>query len=107
MLMLEEIYGEGLPQLETVADAEKFVAGQKAYEAAKFTDYKAGRLDPRPGEKGRKRFLEKKAEDAEMSGDSRLFTPDEADELASMQNYGGIEKRRHSSRDDDRRFTFS
>ena len=86
---LEEIYGEGLPQLETVADAEKFVAGQKAYEAAMFTDYKAGRLDPKPGESGRKRFLEKKAEDAEMSGDSRLFTPDEADELASMQKYGG------------------
>ena len=87
---LEEIYGEGLPQLETVADAEKFVAGQKAYEAAMFTDYKAGRLDPKPGEKGRKRFLEKKAEEAEMSGDSRLFTPDEADELASLQQYGGI-----------------
>ncbi len=81
---LEEIYGEGLPQLETVADAEKFVAGQKAYEAQMFTDYKAGRLDPKPGESGRKRFLEKKAEDAEMSGDSRLFTPDEAEELASM-----------------------
>ena len=86
---LEEIYGEGLPQLETVADAEKFVAGQKAYEAAMFTDYKAGRLDPKPGESGRKRFLEKKAEEAEMSGDSRLFTPDEADELTAMQQYGG------------------
>ena len=82
---LEEIYGEGLPQLETVADAEKFVAGQKAYEAAMFTDYKAGRLDPKPGEKGRKRFLEKKAEEAEMSGDSRLFTPDEADELTMLE----------------------
>jgi hypothetical protein len=50
-----------------------------------FTDYKAGRLDPKPGESGRKRFLEKKAEDAEMSGDSRLFTPDEADELTMLQ----------------------
>ena len=86
---LEEIYGEGLPQLETVADAEKFVAGQKAYEAQMFVDYKAGRLDPKPGEPGRKRFLEKKAEEAEMSGDSRLFTPDEADELTAMQQYGG------------------
>ena len=54
-----------------------------------FTDYKAGKLDPKPGESGRKRFLEKKAEEAQMSGDSRLFTPDEADELASMQKYGG------------------
>ena len=82
-------YGEGVPQLETVADAERFVQGQKDYEAAMFVDYKAGRLDPKPGEPGRKRYLEKKAEEAEMSGDSRLFTPDEADELTSMQKFGG------------------
>ena len=82
-------YGEGVPQLETVADAERFVQGQKDYEAAMFRDYKAGRLDPKPGEPGRKRYLEKKAEEAEMSGDSRLFTPDEADELTSMQKFGG------------------
>ena len=75
----------------TVREADELVKSRKAYEAQMFTDYKAGRLDPKPGESGRKRFLEKKAEDAEMSGDSRLFTPDEADELASMQNYGGIE----------------
>ena len=86
---LEEIYGEGLPQLETVADAEKFVAGQKAYEAAMFTDYKAGRLDPKPGESGRKKFLEKMKEEAEMSGDPKLFTRNEAEELASMKEYGG------------------
>ena len=82
-------YGEGVPQLETVADAERFVQGQKDYQAAMFRDYKAGRLDPKPGEPGRKRYLEKKAEEAEMSGDSRLFTPDEADELTSMQKFGG------------------
>ena len=82
-------YGEGVPQLETVADAERFVQGQKDYQAAMFRDYKAGKLDPKPGEPGRKRYLEKKAEEAEMSGDSRLFTPDEADELTSMQKFGG------------------
>jgi len=73
----------------TVREADELVKARKAYEAQMFVDYKAGRLDPKPGESGRKRFLEKKAEDAEMSGDSRLFTPDEADELASMQKYGG------------------
>jgi hypothetical protein len=78
-------YGEGIPQLETVADAEKFVKEQKAYEEAMYRDYKAGKLDPKPGESGRKKFLEKKAEEAEMSGDSRLFTPDEADELMMLQ----------------------
>jgi len=73
----------------TVREADELLKSRKAYEAQMFTDYKAGRLDPKPGESGRKRFLEKKAEEAEMSGDSRLFTPDEADELASMQKYGG------------------
>jgi len=53
-------YGEGVPQLETVADAERFVQGQKDYQAAMFRDYKAGKLDPKPGEPGRKRLLEKK-----------------------------------------------
>ena len=87
---LQEIYGDGLPlNLETVGDAEKFVAGQKAYEAAMFADYKAGRLDPKPGEPGRKKFLEKMKEEAEMSGDPKLFTRNEAEELASMKEYGG------------------
>ena len=82
---LVEEYGEGVPQLETVADAERFVKEQKDYQAAMFRDYKAGKLDPKPGESGRKKFLEKKAEEAEMSGDSRLFTPEEADELMMLQ----------------------
>jgi hypothetical protein len=86
---LQEIYGDSLPYLETVGDAEKFVAGQKAYEAAMFADYKAGKLDPKPGESGRKKLLEKKAQEAEMSGDSKLFTRDEAEELGSMKEYGG------------------
>jgi hypothetical protein len=73
----------------TVREADELVKARKAYQAQMFVDYKAGRLDPKPGESGRKRFLEKKAEEAEMSGDSRLFTPDEADELAAMQKYGG------------------
>ncbi len=73
----------------TVREADELVKSRKAYEAQMFTDYKAGRLDPKPGESGRKKFLEKKAEEAEMSGDSRLFTPDEADELTAMQQYGG------------------
>ena len=73
----------------TVREADELVKSRKAYEAQMFTDYKAGRLDPKPGESGRKKFLEKKAEEAEMSGDSRLFTPDEADELTAMQKYGG------------------
>ena len=79
----------------TAREADELVKSRKAYEAQMFTDYKAGRLDPKPGEPGRKKLLEKKAEDAEMSGDSRLFTPDEADELTMLEagpgpSYGGI-----------------
>jgi hypothetical protein len=73
----------------TVREADELVKSRKAYEAQMFTDYKAGKLDPKPGESGRRKFLEKKAEEAEMSGDKRLFTRDEADELASMKEYGG------------------
>jgi len=78
-------YGEGVPQLETVADAERFVQGQKDYQAAMFRDYKAGKLDPKPGEPGRKQFLEKKMEEMEMSGDKKLMTQDEIDELMMLQ----------------------
>ena len=80
-------YGEGVPQLETVADAERFVQGQKDYQAAMFRDYKAGKLDPVAGEEtlARMKFLEQRAEEAEMSGDPRLFTPDDADELTMLQ----------------------
>lgn len=82
---LVEEYGEGVPQLETVADAERFVQGQKDYQAAMFRDYKAGKLDPKPGEPGRKQFLEKKMEEMEMSGDKKLITQDEIDELMMLQ----------------------
>ena len=84
---LIEEYGEGVPQLETVADAEKFVKEQKDYQAAMFRDYKAGKLDPVAGEEtlARMKFLEQRAEEAEMSGDPRLFTQDDADELTMLQ----------------------
>ena len=66
-------------------DAERFVQGQKDYQAAMFRDYKAGKLDPKPGEPGRKRLLEKKMEEMEMSGDKKLMTQDEIDELMMLQ----------------------
>ena len=69
----------------TVADAEKLVADRKAYEAQMLVDYKAGRLDPKPGEPGRREFLERKLQEAEMSGDSRLIDPDELDELTAIE----------------------
>ena len=52
-----------------------------------YRDYKAGKLDPVAGEEtpARKKFLQQRAEEAEMSGDSRLFTPDDADELTMLE----------------------
>ena len=68
----------------TVGSAERILKEQKAYEAAMYRDYKAGRLDPKPGEPNRKRFLEKKLEEMELSGDKRLMTRDEIEELSSF-----------------------
>ena len=68
----------------TVGSAERILKEQKAYEAAMYRDYKAGRLDPKPGEPNRKRFLEKKLEEMELSGDKRLMTADEIEELSSF-----------------------
>jgi len=78
----ETWYEEGM----TVADAEKLVADRKAYEAKMLTDYKAGRLDPQTGEKGREGFLRKKMEEMEMSGDKRLMSEDEIMELVDIEN---------------------
>ena len=87
---LYEEFDEAVPYtMDTVADRDRFLKSVQDEKDYMFQQYKAGRLDPKPGESGRKNFLEKKAEEAEMSGDSRLFTPDEADELTAMQKYGG------------------
>ena len=98
-------YGEGVHQLETVADAERFVQGQKDYQAAMFRDYKAGKLDPVAGEEtlARMKFLEQRAKEAEMSGDPRLFTQDDADELTMLQAKMNPENVKLSYADKDKR----
>jgi hypothetical protein len=78
----ETWYEEGM----TVADVEKLVADRKAYEAKMLTDYKAGRLNPQTGEKGRESFLRKKMEEMEISGDKKLMSEDEIMELVDIEN---------------------
>jgi hypothetical protein len=68
----------------TVEEAEQALKRQKEYEAAMYVDYRAGRLDPQPGEKGRKEFLEQKLEEMEMSGDKKLMSRDEIEELSTF-----------------------
>ena len=82
---LYEEFDEAVPYpMETVRDKEKFLKAVKDEEAYMFQQYKKGNLDPKPGEPNRKRFLEKKLEEMEMSGDKRLMTIDEIEELSSF-----------------------
>jgi len=79
----------GADQLEaynfdgTVGDAERILKEQENYMAYMYEQYKMGKLDPVAGDKSpaRKRFLEKKMEESLMSGDSKLMTREEIDEL--------------------------
>jgi len=70
----------------TVGEAEEALKNQKAYMADMELEYKKGNLDPVEGDKSpaRKRFLEQKLEEMEVSGDKRLMTPDEIEELSSF-----------------------
>jgi hypothetical protein len=72
----------------TVEEAEKALKKSKAEEAYYYGQYKAGKLDPAPGEnsQSRMRFLRKKAEEAEATGDRKLITADEMDELSNLES---------------------
>jgi hypothetical protein len=78
----EEWLSEG-----TVEEAENALKRSKEEEAYYLQQYKTGQLDPKPGEKSqsRMRFLQKKAEEAESTGDKRLFSLDEFDELDELE----------------------
>ena len=56
----------------TIGDAKRILKEQEEYTAEMFLEYKKGNLDPVAGDKSpaRKRFLEKKLEEMEASGDS-------------------------------------
>ena len=79
----DNIEAYDMPQ--TIADRDKILKDMADYKAEMFQQYKMGKLDPKPGEPGRKEFLERKLEEAELSGDSRLITLDERDELMMLQ----------------------
>ena len=61
---------------------------KEAYKAEMYDQYKTGKLDPKPGDNtpARRKFLQRQAEDAEGSGDSRLFNLDEAEELEGLES---------------------
>jgi cell division protein ZapA (FtsZ GTPase activity inhibitor) len=72
---------------ETFEELDALVKKQKDYEDFMYTQYKRGKLDPVAGEKTQDRmnFLRKKAEEAEMTGDRRLFSINEIKELEDLE----------------------
>ena len=70
----------------TVASAKKILADDKAYTDEMFAQYKAGKLDPVPGEGNREKFLRGKFEEMQASGDKRLMTRDEIEELSAFDD---------------------
>jgi hypothetical protein len=72
---------------ETFEELDALVKKQKDYEDFMYMQYKRGKLDPVAGEGTRDRmnFLRKKAEEAELSGDRRLFGINEMKELEDLE----------------------
>lgn len=72
---------------ETLEQLEKMVKDKEDYMSYMYGQYKTGKLDPKPGEVNRSRlnFLKDKAEEAEMSGRSKIISPDEIDELMFLE----------------------
>jgi hypothetical protein len=52
-----------------------------------YYQYKTGRLDPKPGEMNtfRMQYLRNKIEQAKMTDDPKLYTPNERDELDNLE----------------------
>ena len=70
----------------TIGDAKRILKEHEEYTAEMFLEYKKGNLDPVAGDKSpaRKRFLEKKFDEMEASGDTKLMTRDEIEELSTF-----------------------
>ena len=78
----------------TVEDGARILKEAKDYEAYMYRQYKMGKLDPVAGDKSpaRKKFLEKKLEEMEASGDSKLMTREEIEELTFFDSGTEIDK---------------
>lgn len=103
----EEILNDGendfVTGTETIEELESMVKERKDEMAYMYEQYKMGKLDPEPGDKSRARmtFLQRRKEEAEMTDDFRLFTPDEAaelDELETMYEYTDLREKLDSPR---------
>jgi hypothetical protein len=84
----------GADQLEaydfdgTVGSANKIKKQQADYMAEMQMEFRKGKLDPEPGSRTpqRKRFLQSKLDEAEASGDARLLSREEREELFDLDD---------------------
>ena len=82
----------------TLESANQILKDQKAYEAEMYDQYITGKLDPVAGDNtpARMKFLQRNADEARDTGDTRLFNRNDADELDNLEsqfgsvNTGGI-----------------
>jgi hypothetical protein len=67
----------------TVGSDNRIRKEAKDYQDEMYQQYKMGKLDPEPGDKSpaRKKFLQQKFDEMESSGDPKLMTRDEIEEL--------------------------
>ena len=70
----------------TVGDGARILKEQENYMEYMYDQYRTGKLDPVAGDKSpaRKKLLQKRFEDMEASGDSRLMTREEIEELSTF-----------------------
>ena len=76
----------------TLGSANKLRKERADYIRDMELEYKKGNLDPKPGEANRERFLQKKYDEMEASGDNRLMTRDEVEELSSFDLQKDMDK---------------
>jgi len=70
----------------TIGSANKIRKEAKDYQDYMYGQYKMGKLDPEAGDtsQARKTFLQRKFDEMESSGDPKLMTRDEIEELSSF-----------------------
>jgi len=69
----------------TLASANRIRKENADYVAQMKTEYQKGNLDPAPGEANRETFLKRKFDEMEASGDKKLMTRDEIEELSAIE----------------------
>jgi len=76
----------------TLASANRIRKERADYIRDMELEYRKGNLDPAPGEANREKFLRGKFDEMEASGDKRLMTRDEIEELSAFENTSPIQK---------------